>query len=156
MAKRRQVTPLPTLLSGYQWPIILATGADRAYVATGKTPARNRWQVARRWLLRNSRRMRTASLKGFILSELSLGIFLGIVPAYLWWLQDVRWLAGLSLVAGTGILMGLDAAILTLMLIGEVQAISAIPTHLPLAAALLLAPLVARVFWEWLLAVFGR
>ena len=151
---KRQMIPLPPLLSGHQWPVVLATRTDRAHIASGKTPARNRWRQGSRWLARNSRRISRAGLKGFILSELSLGIVLGIAPAYLWWLDYGRFLAGLGIIGGIGILMGLDAALLALMVIGEIQAIAVLPTHLALAGALLVAPLAARVLWEWLLAVF--
>lgn len=153
---KRQVPPLPPLVRAYQWPVIEATPAQRAHRPTGRSRGRNRWRQGRRWIARNSRRISRAGLKGFILSELSLGIGLGIAPAYPWWLEYGRFLAGFGIIGGIGILMGSDAALLTLMVIGEVQAISAVPTHLLLAAVLLLAPLVARVFWEWLLALFGR
>lgn len=155
MAKRR-APPLPPLILSQQWPVIQATPGDRAHKPTGRSPGRNRWRQGRRWVARNSRRISRAGLKGFLLSELSLGIGLGIAPAYLWWLEYGRFLAGLGIIGGIGILMGSDAALLTLMVIGEVQAIRAVPTHLVLAAALLLAPLAARVVWEWLLALFGR
>ena len=153
---KRRVTPLPPVLISHQWPVIQAAQTERAHKPTGRSPGRNRWRQGRRWIARNSRRISHAGLKGFILSELSLGIGLGIAPAYLWWLEYGRFLAGLSIIGGIGILMGSDAALLMLMVIGEVQAIGAVPTHLVLAAALLLAPLAARVLWEWLLALFGR
>jgi hypothetical protein len=112
-------------------------------------------------LQRFTLRTGTAAFKGLLLGVLVWGLVFGIVPMVVAGLASGQVSSGqllgeLLLLLGAALLAGFDIGLLLLGIIGCVQALSAAPLG-PLAAVrLIFIVVLARMFWEWLLALAAR
>lgn len=105
------VTPLPALAPRDDWPVLVATGRDRAYVpkmaASAWLQVNQRRRYRRQWL----RDLLAALPKGLVLGTLAFGIVFGVVPNWTALLADWHWALVLSGFVGLTILAGFEGAL---------------------------------------------
>lgn len=144
------------------WPTLDVLPSDltepwdgRECISTSRTSVRG--AALQRFTVRTG----TAAFKGLLLGVLVWGLVFGFVPAIVVGLASGQVSGGqlfgeLLLLLSAALLAGFDVGLLLLGVIGCVQALSVALAD-PLAAARLIAIVVlARMCWEWLLALAAR
>lgn len=174
---------MPALKRPDQWPTLAPTARDIHWVPAKPAPGRDALVGSYRWIVGNRGRLLRGGLKGVALGLLAASVFAGIIPMQAWWVSDWHWAGGLMVAFGVGGLLGIDAGILLVGIVGLGEAswmatyvtfahqplpyISQVTVLVPtslfingarvaFAGQVIAATVVVRIVWEGLLSLLER